>query len=87
MTEYTYKELESIWNEKANEVLVGKTIKAVRYMTRQEADEWGWNKRPICILFTDGSWAMPQRDDEGNDGGALFINPLDSNKESLLPTL
>ena len=87
MTEYTYKELESLWNKKADEVLTGKTIKAVRYMTRDEADKWGWSKCPVCIFFTDGTWMLPQADDEGNDGGALLIEPLDETKENILPTL
>jgi hypothetical protein len=52
--------------------LVGKTIASVRYMTEQEAHEALWSSRPLIIRFTDGSMLIPQMDDEGNDGGAMF---------------
>jgi hypothetical protein len=67
--------------EKDAQKIVGKTIKAVRYMTKKEADEMGWYKRPIVILFTDGSHMFPSTDDEGNDGGALF--GLDENGKNM----
>jgi hypothetical protein len=52
--------------------LTGKTIASVRYMTKEEADEARWHSRPLIIRFTDGSVLIPQMDDEGNDGGAMF---------------
>jgi hypothetical protein len=52
--------------------LVAKKISSVRYMTKEEADEAGWHSRPLVIRFTDGSLLIPQADDEGNDGGAMF---------------
>lgn len=52
--------------------LVAKKISSVRYMTKEEADEAGWYSRPLVIRFTDGSLLIPQADDEGNDGGAMF---------------
>lgn len=51
--------------------LVGKTILSVRYMTKEECRGVEWTKRPLVIRFTDGSYLMPQSDDEGNDGGAM----------------
>lgn len=62
------------WNEKCSNVLVGKTIKEVRYMTDKELEECGWFKRVLVIFFTDGTYMFPSMDDEGNDGGALFTN-------------
>tara|TARA_R110002020_G_scaffold58337_6_gene159870 strand:- start:11976 stop:12221 length:246 start_codon:yes stop_codon:yes gene_type:complete len=59
--------------------LKGKTISSVRYMTDVEIEAWGWYKKAVVISFTDGSWIVPQMDDEGNDGGALFL--MDKNKE------
>ena len=53
--------------------LAGKTIASVRYMTEQECKEFMWYKRPLVIRFTDGSYIIPQMDDEGNDGGAMFF--------------
>ena len=49
----------------------GKTVKEIRYMTQEEANNIGWDSRPIVIFFGDGSFMFPQMDDEGNDGGAL----------------
>jgi len=52
--------------------LTGKTIASVRYMTEQECKRLMWVSRPILIRFTDGSYIIPQMDDEGNDGGAIY---------------
>ena len=57
--------------------LVGKTIASVRYLTQEEADDELWQKRPLVIGFTDGSFLIPQTDDEGNDGGAMFYQSND----------
>ena len=64
--------MEKHWNDFAKKHLLGKTIKSVRYMTNEEADNMGWMSRPLAIFFTDGSFIFPSMDDEGNDGGALF---------------
>jgi hypothetical protein len=53
--------------------LVAKKISSVRYMTTEEAEEMGWYKRPLVIRFTDGSFIIPQMDDEGNNGGAMYF--------------
>ena len=52
--------------------LTGKTIASVRYMTEQECKRLMWVSRPLLIRFTDGSYIIPQMDDEGNDGGAMY---------------
>ena len=62
------------WNNKVSDFLVGKTIESVRYLTDQEMNDFMWYKKPVIIKFTDGSFIIPQRDDEGNDGGALFTS-------------
>ena len=61
---------------KLAEQLVGKTIKKVRYMTEQEADNLYWTKRPLVIQFTDGTFLIPQADDEANNGGALWYQEM-----------
>jgi hypothetical protein len=53
-------------------LLVGKTIRSVSYLSDGDMTNMGWWKRPIIIQFTDGTHIIPQRDDEGNDGGALI---------------
>ena len=52
--------------------LVGKTIKRVSYLSIKESEKMMWNCRPIVIEFTDGSFMIPQMDDEANDGGAIY---------------
>lgn len=70
------------WNDEANKMLKGKTIKECRYLTKEEAEEMGWYKRPVVIFFTDGTHMFPMSDDEGNDGGAMAVGQKD-----VLPTL
>jgi hypothetical protein len=67
------------WNAKATE-MIGKKIVQARYMTKKEAEEMGWYKRPIVLVFDDGSLFYPRQDDEGNDGGALFGQDKDGNE-------
>lgn len=55
-----------------SKLLVGKTIRSVFYMGAGDMENMGWYKRPVVIQFTDGTFIIPQRDDEGNDGGALL---------------
>ena len=66
-----------VWTKKVGDFLVGKTIKSVRYMNDKEMNDFMWYKKPVIITFTDGSYIIPQRDDEGNDGGALFTSDDD----------
>jgi len=69
------------WEVDINKFLKGKTIKEVRYMTEQETQKSYWYKRPVVIIFTDGSYIIPMADDEGNDGGAMSTSDKD------LPTI
>lgn len=65
--------------------LTGKTIASVRYMTEAECAKLMWDKRPLLIRFTDGSYIIPQSDDEGNDGGAMHYQ--DDAQENVIYTL
>jgi hypothetical protein len=53
--------------------LIGKRIVGVRYLTKEETDASAWYSAPIVIELEDGQALIPQQDDEGNDGGALWI--------------
>lgn len=53
------------------EALVGKRIKSVGYMHREDVKAMGWLYGPIVIELEDGTSFFPMADDEGNDGGAL----------------
>ena len=68
------RNLEIEWNIKANNALLGKTIEKVEYMTDKECDDMYWYKRPVMFRLSNGVWCYPSQDDEGNDGGALFMN-------------
>lgn len=59
------------WEKLSADLLVGKTVKSVRYMNEAEAENNGFYSRPLCIEFDDGIWIFPMSDDEGNNGGAL----------------
>lgn len=59
------------WEKDVKDLLVGKKIVKVEWMSNKEAEDCGWYSRPIALLLDSGVWIYPMRDDEGNDGGAL----------------
>ena len=71
MQKETKAQCEKRWTDACAEFLVGKRIKAVRYLTEAEMNKMGWYSRPLVIIFEDGSHIFPMQDDEGNNGGAL----------------
>ena len=66
--------------------LIGKRIVGVRYLTKEETDASAWYSAPIVIELEDGQALIPQADDEGNDGGALWI-ANSKGKEDLAPVI
>jgi len=72
--------IELQWTSYARTRLVGKKIKSVRYLTDNEAEGLGWYSKPLVIELNDGSLILPSRDDEGNDGGALFGQSKDGDE-------
>jgi hypothetical protein len=60
------------WEKKAAQVLVGRTIKAVRYLHPEEVENLGWYSRSVVFELDNGTLVWPSADDEGNDAGALF---------------
>ena len=79
-----YKEKKEWSNRFRN--LLGKRIVGVRYLTKEETDASAWYSSPIAIELSDGSALIPQSDDEGNDGGALWIANSKC-KEDLIPVI
>ena len=65
---------EKKWLKDIKKVLQGKTITKVRYMTKKEANDFGWYKRAVVLQLDDGNILFPSMDDEGNNAGALFTN-------------
>ena len=74
MPDETHTECVDRWTKEASDLLVGRKIVRVRYMTQEECDHLGWNAKGIVIHLDDGNLIYPSRDDEGNDAGALFTN-------------
>ena len=70
----TPDQIESKHAMRIKKSLRGRTIKDVRYMTAAEAQSFDWFCRPIVLVLDNGDQLVPQRDDEGNDGGALYIS-------------
>ena len=79
-----YKE-KAKWAKQFNH-LVGLRIMGVRYLTKEETDANYWYSSPIVIELSDGSALIPQSDDEGNDGGALWI-ANSKGKQDLIPVI
>tara|TARA_A100001388_G_scaffold69600_1_gene49299 strand:- start:1226 stop:1474 length:249 start_codon:yes stop_codon:yes gene_type:complete len=76
---------ENHWNEQARQVLEGKKIVSVRYMSNQEAEENGFDNRPVSFKLDTGEIIVVQSDDEGNNGGSLCV--IKKGKIKILPTI
>ena len=68
---------EMYWTNQVKKALVGKKIVGVEYLPKKYLEEWMWYKRPIVLKLDDGTMLIPQMDDEGNDGGAIWTNVKD----------
>ena len=80
---------QSYHEKKFNDLLKGKKIKKVEYLSEELAEEYMFYKRPLQIIFTDGSVMCLQSDDEGNDGGAAWYGYWDGDeqKETVIYTI
>lgn len=65
------KERDKFWNDRAIQVLKGKTIVQVRYLTADECENNMWYKRGLVLILNDGTKVIPGSDDEFNDTGVL----------------
>ena len=79
------KDYTKMWNKTANDLLLNRKIIKVEYMGSEEAEKSMWYSRPVRIILDDGTNILPMRDDEGNDGGALWLGSKDG--EEVLPVL
>ena len=62
---------EVFWQKRAVEVLQGKTIIKVEYISKEVAEKNGWHKRGIVMELSDGIILTILSDDEGNDMGVI----------------
>jgi len=56
-----------------SDLLSGRTVRAVRRLSKEEMEHMMWYKNPLVLMFTDGTQLILQSDDEGNDGGAALF--------------
>jgi hypothetical protein len=67
------KTVEQYWTDKAKNLLVGRKIVKVRYLSPKETEEsFGWHNRTIVMTLDNGCEIIPQMDDEGNDAGVIL---------------
>lgn len=75
------KTIQSHWNKKANEMLKGCKIIKCEYLSKEECEREFWDNSSLSILLEKNGklfWVVVSQDDEGNDGGALFVHTHDS---------
>lgn len=77
--------MKNYWTNHAEQMLIGKVIKSVRFMNKEEIEMNGWRKGTIVITLEDGLEIFPLQDDEANDVGVLWFR--DNNQFSSIPAL
>ena len=76
------------WKNRLSPEILGQRIVRVRYMTKVEAEQWGWYSCPLVMQLENGTWLIPSKDDENNDGGAIsLVNPNRELEETLAPVI
>ena len=70
---------EKRWTKVASDMLLGRKIVKVRYMTVPEMEDLGWYSRCVVMILDDGNIIYPSKDDEGNDAGSMFTMDKDNN--------
>lgn len=68
---------EKKWIQDIEKVLLGRRIFKVRYMTKKEAEDIGWENRAVVLVLDNGISIFPSMDDEGNNAGAIFTTDKD----------
>lgn len=86
MTTKQKQDLDKYWVDRARDILKGRTIKAVNYISDRDADENLFSKRGLIILLDNGTMLYPMCDDEGNDFGAIHYTTKEGDS-SVLPVL
>lgn len=81
------KQIIKYWHSKANQLLLGRKIVEVEYMSPKETKEIYWHNSPVLFKLDNGFWVTPQSDDEGNDGGALSLFHSELEKSEFLPVM
>lgn len=78
------KQLKDKWTKIASDLLVGRTITKVRYMSKKECEDCYWDSAAIEIILDNGLVISPMSDEEANGPGALMVSDP---KQPILPTI
>jgi hypothetical protein len=57
----------------AKQLLVGQTIKSVKFLDKKNTDRFGWSKSPMSLQLSHGLEIFPSKDDELNDAGSYVV--------------
>ena len=68
------------------EELNGKMIDSVERVPKSLCDEMMWHKKPVMIVFTDGTFMIPVCDDECNDGGSILYHNSKKDESTIIYT-
>jgi hypothetical protein len=68
---------------KASKLLVGRTIRAVSYMSAEEQDAAGFDFSPLVIEMDNDLVLFALRDPEGNGPGTLMVYPPGNAQEHI----
>ena len=71
--------------EEIMKALVGRKIKSVRAMTRQEMDDEGWVGNTIVLTLDNGTMLFASSDEEGNSAGTMYGREKDGTRIVLVP--
>jgi len=66
--------------------LNGKMIDRVERVPKSQCDDMMWYKKPVMIVFTDGTFMIPVRDDECNDGGSILYHNSKNDESTIIYT-
>ena len=78
-------EIEKKWTRFAYDILVGRKIVNVQYLSKQDCENMGWDESGIALILDNGDTVIVQQDDEGNGPGSLFL--LRGFEEEIIPTI
>lgn len=63
--------LKKVWGKEAANLLRGRVIVDVRYMTKKEQEDVDFHSAGVVLVLDNGHIIYPSMDDEGNNAGAM----------------
>lgn len=75
----------SFWTQEATQVLQGKVVSHIEYLSAKEKLNFDWSKSAPIIVFTDGTRLMPVVDEELNEAGSFYF--CRNNQGQVIPSI